>query len=118
MGAAMSRWPGGAMGEAVPGARMAGDLSFEPERLVLGAGQGMQSLPLAGLRFRLGGANDALVLFEHPAHPGLTLFARGHDVLAHPALQAPAFAADLRQARAARRRTGLVAALALLALAL
>lgn len=108
MGTTMSRWQGGAMGDQVSGGRVSGELGIEFDRLVSIDGQTRHELPLAGLRFRLGGANHSLVLFEHPAHPGLTLFTRGHAVLAHPSLHTPAFAADLAAARSAKRGSGLL----------
>ena len=78
------------------------------------------SLPLSGLRIKLGGASDRLVFFEHDAYPEWSIYTSDLQVLKAPVLIAhPELTASIAQMRGRRRRNrALLIVVALLALAL
>ena len=78
------------------------------------------SLPLSGLRIKLGGASDRLVFFEHEAYPDWSIYTSDLQVLGSPVLLAhPELTASIAQMRGKRQRNhALLVIVALLVLAL
>lgn len=96
----------------------AGALTFKCE-LPNGSKQSV-SLPLSGLRIKLGGASDRLVFFEHESYPDWSIYTSDLQVLKAPVLLAhpelTASIAKLRNKQHGNRAILLVALLLILAL--
>ncbi len=78
------------------------------------------SLPLSGLRIKLGGASDRLVFFEHDAYPEWSIYTSDLQVLKSPELIAhPELTASISKMRGKRQRNyALLVVVTLLLLAL
>jgi predicted Zn-dependent protease len=80
------RYDASAFDPSVPAGRVSGVLELTIDGPTLTSAGPCVALPWHGLRLRLGGANDRLVFFEHPAHPDTSVFTADHRVLADPEL--------------------------------
>ncbi|MEM6454113.1 MAG: M48 family metallopeptidase [Acidobacteriota bacterium] len=116
-------YAGGAFAEELPNGRATGRLHVDDARVhVRPADASIDdetaarlAVPLAGARLRLGGANDRLVFFEHPAHPDLSLYASGREILRDPRLTANAGLAEQLAGLRGKARRGWYATAAVLA---
>ncbi len=92
---------GGAFHPDLPGAGVSGSIQITHDGGVqFRSPSGNVALPLTGLTFHLGGDNDRLVFFAHPAQPKTTIHTADHRVLAHPLIASnPVLAVQASRAR-------------------
>jgi predicted Zn-dependent protease len=98
------RVEGGAFHPNLPKGRASGEVLLSFTALHFKSDQGDFDLPAEGMKIELGGANDRLIFFSHPAHPQVTIHTADHSILDHPVLvNNPAFAAQRNKVRAKKR---------------
>lgn len=98
------RVAGGAFHPKLPNGRASGDVLISFNAVHFKSDKGDFDLPAEGMKIELGGANDRLIFFSHPAHPNVTIHTADHSILNHPVLgNNPAFAAQRNKVRTKRR---------------
>jgi predicted Zn-dependent protease len=103
------RVEGGAFHPDLPNGRASGEVRISFTAVHFKSEKGDFDLPSEGMNIELGGANDRLIFFSHPAHPKVTIHTPDLSVLDHPMLvNNPAFAVQRQKVRAKRRTTWLV----------
>lgn len=113
-----ARFEGGAFHPALDKGRAHGTVRLTAAGVHFESAGGQVELPLAGLKLALGGANDRLVFFTHPAQPDTTIHTADHSILKHPVLaQHPELAAQVGRARTKKRSAWVVLIAVLLVVA-
>jgi predicted Zn-dependent protease len=113
-----STFTAGAFHPDLPGGQASGTLRVAEDGVHFESPKGNFSLPLAGLKLALGGANDQVIFFTHPGQPQATLHTADHAVLKHPRLAADhQLGAAVGRVRT-QKRTALIVVASLLALLL
>jgi predicted Zn-dependent protease len=103
------RVEGGAFHPDLPNGRASGEVRISFTAVHFKSEKGDFDLPSEGMKIELGGANDRLIFFSHPAHPKVTIHTPDLSILDHPMLvNNPAFAVQRQKVRAKRRTTWLV----------
>jgi predicted Zn-dependent protease len=103
------RVEGGAFHPDLPNGRASGEVRISFTAVHFKSEKGDFDLPSEGMKIELGGANDRLIFFSHPAHPKVTIHTPDLSILDHPMLvNNPAFAVQRQKVRAKRRMTWLV----------
>lgn len=98
------RVEGGAFHPDLPNGRASGEIMISFTAVQFKSDKGDFDLPADGLNIELGGANDRLIFFSHPAHPKVTIHTADHSILNHPMLgNNPALATQRKQVRARKR---------------
>lgn len=98
------RVEGGAFHPDLPNGRASGEVLISFTAVHFKSDKGDFDLPADGLKIALGGANDRLIFFSHPAHPQVTIHTADHSILNHPVLvNNPAFAAQRNRVRTQKR---------------
>lgn len=73
------------------------------------------TVPYAGCKLELGGANDRILFFRHPMVPDWTFYSNDRSILNHPALKAhPDLIAQVRRVRRKRTRNAVIVSTVLL----
>lgn len=98
------RVEGGAFHPDLPNGRASGEVHLSATAVHFDSDKGDFDLPAEGMKIELGGANDRLIFFSHPAHPQVTIHTADHSILDHPVLvNNPAFAAQRKKVRTRKR---------------
>lgn len=101
--------------DGLPDGRAAGTLRILPATVDFFSEHGAVQMPLQGLEIKLGGANDRLIFFSHPACLGWSVYTGDHAVLSDPVLLSHSQAAVQIATVQGRKRRGLVSTIAILA---
>jgi len=98
------RVAGGAFHPNLTNGRASGEVLISFAAVHFKSDQGDFDLPAEGMKIELGGANDRLIFFSHPAHPKVAIHTPDLSILDHPVLvNNPAFAGQRKNVRAKRR---------------
>jgi predicted Zn-dependent protease len=98
------RVEGGAFHPDLPNGRASGEIMISFTAVQFKSDKGDFDLPADGLKIELGGANDRLIFFSHPAHAKVTIHTADHSILDHPTLgNNPELAAQRKKVRARKR---------------
>src|SRR6478736_8724090 len=98
------RVKGGAFHPDLSNGRASGDVHISSAAVHFDSDKGDFDLPAEGMKIELGGANDRLIFFSHPAHPQVTIHTADHSILDHPVLvNNPAFATQRKKVQVKKR---------------
>jgi predicted Zn-dependent protease len=98
------RIEGGAFHPDLPKGRASGTVTISYTAVQFRSDHGDFDLPAEGLNIELGGANNRLIFFKHPAHPQTTIHTADHSILEHALLkQNPAFARQRARVKTQKR---------------
>ncbi|HSH93338.1 MAG TPA: M48 family metallopeptidase [Roseimicrobium sp.] len=80
-GASIGRYAAGAFSPVFGTKQATGTVHVAGSSLRFESPAGTVELPLDGLKARPGGANESLLFFEHPSHPGVVIHTADHSIL-------------------------------------
>lgn len=98
------RAQGGAFHPNLPNGRASGEVEIGISVIQFKSEKGDFDLPTDGIKIELGGANDEMIFFSHPAHPNITIHTADGSILTHPLLANNAEFAQQRSRIRSRKR--------------